>query len=52
MRHVLLLFFLLFYGGLFAQTITGLFKEKGTGLPLPYANVFVNNTTQVIATDA
>jgi hypothetical protein len=52
MRHILLLFFLLFYGGLFAQTITGLVKEKGTGLPLPFANVFVNNTTQGIATDA
>jgi hypothetical protein len=51
MRHILLLFFLLFYGGLSSQTITGLVKEKGTGLPLPFANVFVNNTTQGIATD-
>jgi hypothetical protein len=52
MRHILLLFFLLSFGSLSAQTISGLVKEKGTGLPLPYANVFVNNTTQGIATDA
>jgi hypothetical protein len=46
--------FLIFFSSFatFAQTITGLVKEKGTGLPLPYANVFVNNTTQGIATDA
>jgi hypothetical protein len=52
MRHILSLFFLLSFGSLSAQTITGLVKEKGTGLPLPFANVFVNNTTQGIATDA
>ncbi|WP_332912061.1 carboxypeptidase-like regulatory domain-containing protein [Algoriphagus boritolerans] len=26
-------------------------REKGSGLPLPFANVFVNNTTKGIATD-
>jgi hypothetical protein len=52
MRYILSLFFLLSFGSLSAQTITGLVKEKGTGLPLPFANVFVNNTTQGIATDA
>jgi hypothetical protein len=36
----------------FSQTITGTVKEKGTGLPLPFANVFVNNTTIGSATDA
>ena len=36
----------------FSQTITGTVKEKGSGLPLPFANVFVNNTTIGSATDA
>ena len=35
----------------FSQTITGTVKEKGSGLPLPFANVFVNNTTIGSATD-
>jgi hypothetical protein len=34
-----------------SQTITGIVVEKGSGLPLPFANIFVNNTTQGIATD-
>ncbi len=46
---VLLLFFAL--QGVAAQTVTGLVKDKATGLPLPFANVFVNNTTQGLATD-
>jgi hypothetical protein len=34
-----------------SQTITGIVVEKGSGLPLPFANIFVNNTTQGIASD-
>ena len=50
-----ILFFILFpfaFGDITAQTVSGLVLEKDTGLPLPFANVFVNNTTQGIATDA
>lgn len=36
----------------FSQTIIGTVKEKGSGLPLPFANVFVNNTTIGSATSA
>lgn len=35
----------------FSQIITGVVKEKETGLPLPFANVFVNNTTFGAAAD-
>ena len=52
MRLVLLLFFSLGYGITFSQTITGTVREKGSGLPLPFANVFVNNTTIGSSTDA
>ena len=48
------LFFILFFfafGSITAQTVTGVVREKGSGLPLPFANIFVNNTTQGIATD-
>jgi hypothetical protein len=48
------LFFILFFfafGSVAAQTVSGIVREKGTGLPLPFANIFVNNTTQGIATD-
>ncbi|MFT4857341.1 MAG: hypothetical protein ACI942_002728 [Planctomycetota bacterium] len=48
------LFFILFFfafGSVAAQTVSGVVREKGTGLPLPFANIFVNNTTQGIATD-
>ncbi|MCS5489051.1 carboxypeptidase-like regulatory domain-containing protein [Algoriphagus limi] len=34
-----------------SQTITGVVREKGTGLPLPYANVFINNSTFGAATN-
>ncbi|TDQ18729.1 carboxypeptidase-like protein [Algoriphagus boseongensis] len=34
-----------------SQTISGVVKEKGSGLPLPFANVFVNNSTLGAATD-
>ncbi|HCB45720.1 MAG TPA: membrane receptor RagA [Algoriphagus sp.] len=50
-----ILFFILFlfaFGDITAQTVSGLVLEKDSGLPLPFANVFVNNTTQGIATDA
>ena len=43
---------MLWFGFGFSQTITGTVREKGTGLPLPFANVFVNNTTIGSATDA
>ena len=51
MRISLLIFFLLTSGALFSQTITGTVKEKGSGLPLPFANVFISNTTLGKATD-
>lgn len=46
-------FIILFFGfgDLFSQTITGTVKEKGSGLPLPFANVFISNTTLGKATD-
>ena len=52
MRLVLLLLFFLGYGFSFSQTITGTVREKGSGLPLPFSNVFINNTTIGSATDA
>lgn len=53
MRHFLALVFLFFWhSSCFSQTLTGTVREKGTGLPLPFANVFVNNTTIGSATDA
>lgn len=50
-RLLLLLLFSLGYGVSYTQTITGVVKEKGSGLPLPFANVFINNTTLGAATD-
>ena len=35
----------------YAQSVSGLVREKETGLPLPFANIFVNNTTQGTASD-
>jgi hypothetical protein len=52
MRQFLFLWFFLISGFSFSQTITGTVKEKGSGLSLPFANVFVNNTTIGAATDA
>ena len=53
MRHFLALVFLFsWHLSSFSQTLTGTVREKGTGLPLPFANVFVNNTTLGSATDA
>ncbi len=53
MRYFLAFFFVLgLHLSCFSQTIMGTVREKGTGLPLPYANVFVNNTTIGSATDA
>jgi hypothetical protein len=51
MRITLLAFLFFAFQGLSAQTVTGIVKDKATGLPLPFANVFVNNTTQGLATD-
>jgi hypothetical protein len=51
MRQFFFLWFLLISGFSFSQTITGTVREKGSGLPLPFANVFVNNTTIGAATD-
>jgi hypothetical protein len=42
-RLLILLFFGV--GNLFSQTITGTVREKESGLPLPFANVFISNTT-------
>ncbi|GAB2488129.1 MAG: hypothetical protein EP311_06175 [Cytophagales bacterium] len=51
MRIRLLIFGLFITSNLFAQTITGTVREKGSGLPLPFANVFISNTTLGKATD-
>jgi hypothetical protein len=51
MRVFLTVLFWCFTLTLKSQTITGIVVEKGSGLPLPFANIFVNNTTQGIATD-
>ncbi|WP_286938806.1 carboxypeptidase-like regulatory domain-containing protein, partial [Algoriphagus sp. UBA3586] len=52
MRALYFIFLFFAFGDITAQTVSGLVLEKDTGLPLPFANVFVNNTTQGIATDA
>lgn len=52
MRKLLFAFTFLFAQLAYSQTITGVVKEKGSGLPLPFANVFVNNSTLGAATDA
>ncbi len=51
MRGIVLLFIFIFCFSAQSQTITGTVKEKGSGLPLPFANVFINNTTIGAATD-
>lgn len=51
MRFLFLIFFLFGFGELFSQTILGTVREKGSGLPLPFANVFISNTTLGKATD-
>ncbi len=53
MRYFLAIFLVLgLHLSCFSQTITGTVREKGTGLPLPFANIFINNTTIGSATDA
>ena len=53
MRYFIAIFLVLgIHLSCFSQTITGTVREKSSGLPLPYANVFVNNTTIGSATDA
>ncbi|MEB2786300.1 carboxypeptidase-like regulatory domain-containing protein [Algoriphagus persicinus] len=52
MRGLLVIIFFFAFGDIAAQTVSGVVREKATGLPLPFANVFVNNTTQGIATDS
>lgn len=52
MRSLFVILFFFAFGSIAAQTVSGTVREKATGLPLPYANVFVNNTTQGIATDS
>lgn len=51
MRSLYFIFFFFAFGTIAAQTVSGVVREKGSGLPLPFANIFVNNTTQGIATD-
>ncbi|MDI1324278.1 MAG: carboxypeptidase-like regulatory domain-containing protein [Algoriphagus sp.] len=51
MGQFFFIWFFLISGFSFSQTITGTVREKGTGLPLPFANVFINNTTLGAATD-
>nr|WP_287936531.1 carboxypeptidase-like regulatory domain-containing protein [Algoriphagus sp.] len=50
-RFILFIFLLMGVGDLFSQTILGTVREKGSGLPLPFANVFISNTTLGKATD-
>lgn len=50
-RFILLILLLLGVGDLCSQTIFGTVREKGSGLPLPFANVFISNTTLGKATD-
>ncbi len=52
MRKGLLAFVFLLTHLADAQTITGVVTEKGSRLPLPFANVFINNSTIGAATDA
>lgn len=52
MRQFFLLWFFLISGFSFSQTIKGTVREKGSGLPLPFSNVFVNNTTIGAAADS
>ena len=51
MRSLYFIFFFFTFGTIAAQTVSGVVREKGSGLPLPFANIFVNNTTRGIATD-
>ncbi|OOG77728.1 carboxypeptidase-like regulatory domain-containing protein [Algoriphagus sp. A40] len=51
MRKILFAVFFFLTHLAVSQTITGLVKEKSTGLPLPFANVFINNSTIGAATD-
>lgn len=51
MRQLFFIWIFLASGLSFSQSISGVVKEKGTGLPLPFANVFINNTTIGAATD-
>jgi len=51
MRYLFLILFIFSSLVAVAQSIKGVVREKETGLPLPFSNVFVNNTTQGIATD-
>ncbi|GAB3220756.1 carboxypeptidase-like regulatory domain-containing protein [Algoriphagus aestuariicola] len=52
MRKLLFAVFFFLIHAVASQTISGVVKEKGSGLPLPFANVFINNTTLGAATDA
>ncbi|HSF54886.1 MAG TPA: carboxypeptidase-like regulatory domain-containing protein, partial [Algoriphagus sp.] len=51
MRKILFVVFFFLTHLAVSQTITGVVKEKGSGLPLPSANVFINNSTIGAATD-
>ncbi len=51
MRFLFLILLLFSTIPLSAQTIKGTVREKESGLPLPFANIFVNNTTQGVASD-
>ncbi len=51
MKAFFLFVLTLFSSLAFAQRISGVVKEKGSNMPLPFANVFINNTTIGSATD-
>lgn len=52
MKGIYLLIIFIIHFSAHSQTITGTVLEKSTGLPLPFANVFINNSTLGAATDA
>lgn len=52
MKITFLVLFLLVSTFSLGQRITGTVTEKGTGLPLPFASVFINNSTIGSATDS
>ncbi|GMQ24050.1 carboxypeptidase-like regulatory domain-containing protein [Algoriphagus sp. oki45] len=51
MRFLWIVLLLFLSPDLLSQTVSGIVTEKGSGKPLPFANVFINNSTLGSATD-
>ncbi len=51
-QTLLITLFLFCFFGAKSQTITGIILDNATGQPLPFANVFIDNTTIGTVTDA